>query len=92
MAYSIRVNLGRKAERPAGWPRDMVRRFCRLKDNRPDRDHNRLPPASGFGQLRCRIGWHDYRIVEVTGGFGGGGSVEKRECRRCQFVSVRQGR
>ena len=26
------------------------------------------------------------------GGFGGGGSVERRECRRCQFVSVRRGR
>ena len=66
--------------------------FCKLKDNRPDRDQNRLPIPPLMGRLLCRIGWHDYRILEVTSGFGGGGSVEKRECRRCQFVSVRQGR
>ena len=80
------------AKRPAGWPRDKARRFNNLKDSRPDRDQNRLPLPPLIGRLLCIIGRHDYRIVEVTGGFGGGGSVEKRECRRCQFVSVRQGR
>ena len=80
------------AKRPAGWPHDKARRFYSLKDSRPDSDQNRLPLPPPIGRLLCRIGWHDYRIVEVTGGFGGGGSVEKRECRRCQFVSVRRGR
>ena len=88
MVYPIRVNLGQKVRGLA--PRQSQEVF-RLKDNRSDRDQNRLPIPPLMGRLLCRIGWHDYRILEVTGGFGGGGSVEKRKCRRCQFVSVRQG-
>ena len=48
------------------------------------------PPI--VGRLACRFGFHDYRVVEVTGGFGAGGSVEKRKCRRCSSVSVRRAR
>ena len=58
-----------------------------------------VPQSSGQnGGLRttvkrilCRIGVHDYRVISITGSFGGGGSVEKRECRWCQKLSVRQG-
>jgi len=58
-----------------------------------------VPPGSGEkGSLRttvrrvlCRIGVHDYRVISITGSFGGGGTVEKRECRRCQKLTVRSG-
>ena len=42
------------------------------------------------GQLLCRLGIHDFRTIDVTFGFGGGGSVERVECRRCALVTVRQ--
>ena len=35
------------------------------------------------GRLLCLLGVHDYRVVDVSFGFGAGGSVEKAECRRC---------
>lgn len=34
-----------------------------------------------IGRLLCRIGFHDYQLIEVVGGFGGSGQVEKVECR-----------
>ncbi len=40
--------------------------------------------------LLCRFGFHDFRVVEVTFGFGAGGSVERLECRRCGLVARRQ--
>ena len=42
-------------------------------------------------RILCRIGVHDYRVISITGSFGGGGTVEKRECRRCQKLTVRSG-
>jgi hypothetical protein len=36
-----------------------------------------------IGRLLCALGFHDYHLVEVVGGFGEGGQVEKVECRRC---------
>ncbi|SVB36301.1 uncharacterized protein METZ01_LOCUS189155 [marine metagenome] len=58
-----------------------------------------VPPGSGEkSSLRatvrwvlCRIGVHDYRVISITGSFGAGGTVEKRECRRCQKLTVRSG-
>jgi len=54
----------------------------------PPTDRNRMPIL--VGRLLCWIGLHDNRVISVTGSFGAGGSVEKRECRRCQKVTVRR--
>ena len=43
-------------------------------------------------RLLCLIGIHDYRILDVTVGFGPSGTVEKVQCRRCGLVTTRQGR
>ena len=46
----------------------------------------------GFlARLLCRFGFHDYRVVDVSFGFGPGGSVEKVECRRCGHRTTRSG-
>jgi hypothetical protein len=37
------------------------------------------------------VGVHDFRLIESIGGFGAGGQVEKVECRRCGYVTTRQG-
>ncbi len=42
------------------------------------------------GRLLCWLGIHDFRVVDVTFGFGGGGSVERIECRRCGLVMTRR--
>ncbi len=42
-------------------------------------------------RLLCRLGAHDFRLVEVVGGFGPGGQVQKLECRRCGCVTTKQG-
>ncbi len=44
-----------------------------------------------IGRLLCRFGFHDYQLIEVVGGFGAGGQVEKVECRRCGHVTTRSG-
>ena len=43
-----------------------------------------------IGRLLCRLGLHDYRVIDVTFGFGEGGSVERVECRRCAQVTIRR--
>ncbi len=45
-----------------------------------------------FRRLFCFLGFHDYRVVEVTMGFGASGAVEKVECRRCGHLTVRRQR
>jgi len=50
--------------------------------------HQQLPPF--LGRLLCFIGIHDFRVTDVTFGFGSGGSVEKVECRRCGAVTTRR--
>jgi hypothetical protein len=42
------------------------------------------------GRLLCRLGLHDFRVIDVTFGFGAGGSVERVECRRCGVVTTRR--
>ena len=32
-----------------------------------------------LGRLLCQVGFHDYRLIEVTGSFGTGGHVQKVE-------------
>ena len=44
-----------------------------------------------IGRLLCRLGLHDYRLIEVVGGFGQGGQVQKVECRCCGHITAKQG-
>lgn len=46
-----------------------------------------LPPQ--LGKLLCWLGFHDFRVLDKTFGFGDGGGVEKVECKRCGLVTTR---
>ena len=52
---------------------------------------SRYSIANWIGRLLCGLGFHDYHLIEVVGGFGKGGQVEKVECRRCGYVTTRRG-
>ncbi len=43
-----------------------------------------------IGRLLCRLGFHNFRIIDVTLGFGAAGGVEKVECRRCGVIMSRE--
>ncbi len=45
-----------------------------------------------FRRLLCFLGFHDFRVVEVTMGFGFSAAVEKVECRRCGHLTARRQR
>ena len=45
-----------------------------------------------YHRLACFLGFHDFRVVEVTVGFGASGAVEKVECRRCGSSTARRQR
>jgi len=47
----------------------------------------KLPPL--LGRFLCWLGFHDFRVVNVTFGFGTDG-VEKDECRRCGITRIRK--
>ena len=49
---------------------------------------SRLP--SLLGRLLCWLGFHDFRVIDKTFEFGGGGGIEKVECRRCGTTIIRQ--
>jgi hypothetical protein len=40
--------------------------------------------------LLCRLGIHNFRIIEVSCGFGDAADVEKVECRRCGVLMIRE--
>ncbi len=44
-----------------------------------------------LGRLCCWLGFHDFRVIDKTFGFGDAGGVEKLECRRCGVIVARQG-
>ena len=43
-----------------------------------------------IGRLLCRLGFHNFRVIEATLGFGDAGNVEKVECRRCGVFMSRE--
>jgi hypothetical protein len=45
-----------------------------------------------FRRLLCFLGFHDFRVVEVTMSFGPSGAEEKVECRRCGHFTTRRQR
>lgn len=44
-----------------------------------------------IARLLCLVGWHDFKIIEASFGFGASGGVEKVQCRRCGLVTTRSG-
>ena len=42
-----------------------------------------------IGRILCGLGFHDFRIIDRTFGFGAGGGVEKVQCQRCGEVITR---
>ena len=48
-----------------------------------------LKPPLIIGQLLCWLGFHDFRVIDRTFGFGAGGSVEKVECKQCGVMITR---
>jgi len=49
---------------------------------------SKLP--SLLGRLLCRLGFHDYRVLEIMFKFRFGGSIKMVECRRCGVTVNRQ--
>jgi hypothetical protein len=45
-----------------------------------------------LGRLLCRLGLHDFRVINVRFGFGASGNIEQVECRRCGRFTTRQSR
>ncbi|MGY8938230.1 MAG: hypothetical protein ACKVG6_19565 [Alphaproteobacteria bacterium] len=45
---------------------------------------------SSICRLFCRLGLHNFRVIEATLGFGDAGGVEKVECRRCGAIMSRE--
>ena len=59
-------------------------------DVRPSAPSNKMMGL--FRRLLCFLGYHDFRVVEVTMGFGASGTVEKVECPRCGRSTARRSR
>ena len=45
-----------------------------------------------IGRLLCRIGIHNFQVIEIKFGFGTGGQVEVVECDRCGYKATRKPR
>jgi hypothetical protein len=41
-------------------------------------------------RIKCWLGIHDFKVLEITFGFGEGGDVEKVECNRCSLIIARK--
>ncbi len=48
----------------------------------------KLPPL--LARLLCRLGYHDFRVISKTFGFGTEGGIETVECLRCGVTITRQ--
>jgi len=42
--------------------------------------------AKIVGRLLCFLGFHDYKIIDATLGFGSAGGTSTSQCRRCGQV------
>ncbi len=47
----------------------------------------KIPP--GISRLFCWLGWHDFRVIDTSFGFGALGNVERVQCRRCGVIITR---
>ena len=48
--------------------------------------------AEPLQRLLCWLGFHDFRVLEISFGFGDAGDVEKVECRQCGLIISREKR
>jgi hypothetical protein len=48
----------------------------------------KFPPL--LVRLLCRLGFHDFRMINKTFGFGTAGGIETVECLRCGVTITRQ--
>ena len=56
---------------------------------KPPDEGPRLP--GWLGRALCQLGVHDYRVLDVSFGFGPGETIERVQCRRCLAVATRKG-
>jgi GGDEF domain-containing protein len=42
-----------------------------------------------LGRILCLLGFHNFRVINVTFGFSAGNTVEKIECTRCKLKLTR---
>ena len=45
--------------------------------------------AKIVGRLLCLLGFHDFKVINTTLGFGPAGGTSKVQCRRCGQVTMR---
>ncbi len=50
----------------------------------------KMDVSSLIGRLLCQLGFHSFRVIDATFGFGDAGGVEKVECRRCGVIMSRK--
>ena len=52
-----------------------------------------MRPAAGVagkvGRLLCLLGFHDFKVIDATIGFGSAGGTSTVECQRCGRVVTR---
>ena len=44
-----------------------------------------------FNYLLCWLGIHNYKIIDITYGFGSGGTNEKIKCKICGIQKIKRG-
>ena len=55
----------------------------------PERKEYENHRQSILGNLLCRLGLHDDRVIDGTYGFGPSGNVQRVECKRCGRLETR---
>jgi len=43
-----------------------------------------------FEELLCKLGIHDFRVIDRSFQFGASGGIEKVKCRRCGIILNRK--
>ncbi len=84
--------IGLALPRPSG---PSVRRNARIGLYSPcppmlENGDKQLDILGIIGRLLCRLGLHNFQVLETTFGFGDSGNVEKVRCRRCQLIYTRK--
>jgi hypothetical protein len=67
------------------------------KDTQPHASNNlgeggEGPKKKSGRPVLCRLGFHKFRVVDVTFGFGVGANVERVRCQRCGGETTRRAR
>ncbi len=46
-------------------------------------------PAGIVGRLLCLLGFHDFKVIDATLGFGSAGGTSTVQCQRCERIVTR---